>query len=221
MAKKRAPGLSSARTVNTVSDFTCESTVVDSNSDSCAVNLDVEGCPYPPFGSKSFTGRRVVWRNGACDFRRELMPGRILIVDDHEVVRQGIRTILKARPQWELVGEAVNGKDAVEKAQKLNPDVILMDITMPEMSGIEATREISRLKLPAGILIFTMHESKNLAETVREAGARGLVLKSHAARDLLDALETLMNGGTFFGPDASKVAEAGKERKDRGAVFCI
>ena len=149
------------------------------------------------------------------------MPGRILIVDDHEVVRQGIRTILKARPQWELVGEAVNGKDAVEQAQKLNPDVILMDITMPEMSGIEATREISRLKLPAGILIFTMHESKNLAETVREAGARGLVLKSHAARDLLDALETLMNGGTFFGPDASKVAEAGKERKDRGVVFCV
>jgi two-component system response regulator NreC len=149
------------------------------------------------------------------------MPGRILIVDDHEVVRQGIRTILKARPQWELVGEAVNGRDAVEKAQKLNPDVILMDITMPEMSGIEATREISRLNLPAGILIFTMHESKNLADTVREAGAKGLVLKSHAARDLLDALETLMAGGTFFGPDARKVAEAGKERKDRGAVFCI
>jgi two-component system response regulator NreC len=149
------------------------------------------------------------------------MPGRILIVDDHEVVRQGIRTILKARPQWELVGEAVNGKDAIEKAQKLNPDVILMDITMPEMSGIEATREITRLKLPAGILIFTMHESKNLADTVREAGAKGLVLKSHAARDLLDALETLMGGGTFFGPDGRKVGEEGKERKDRGTLFCI
>jgi DNA-binding NarL/FixJ family response regulator len=149
------------------------------------------------------------------------MPGRILIVDDHEVVRQGIRTILKARPQWELVGEAVNGKDAIEKAQKLNPDVILMDITMPEMSGIEATREITKLKLRAGILIFTMHESKNLAETVREAGARGLVLKSHAARDLLEALETLMGGGTFFGgQDARKGAEEGKERKDRGLIFC-
>jgi two-component system response regulator NreC len=149
------------------------------------------------------------------------MAGRILIVDDHEVVRQGIRTILKARPQWELVGEAVNGKDAIEKAQQLKPDVILMDITMPEMSGIEATREISRLNLQAGILIFTMHESKNLAETVREAGARGLVLKSHAARDLLDALETLMGGGTFFGPDARKVEEPGKERKDRGLLFCV
>jgi len=150
------------------------------------------------------------------------MPGRILIVDDHEVVRQGIRTILKARPQWELVGEAVNGKDAVDKAQKLNPDVILMDITMPEMSGIEATREISKLKLRAGILIFTMHESKNLAETVQEAGARGLVLKSHAARDLLEALETLMDGGTFFGgQDTRKAAGEGKERKGPGPIFCV
>src|SRR6202048_3977831 len=149
------------------------------------------------------------------------MGSRILIVDDHEVVRQGIRTILHARPQWEICGEAVNGRDAIEKARSLDPDVIIMDITMPEMSGIEATREISKLKLRAAVLVFTMHESKNLAETVREAGARGLVLKSHAARDLLDALETLMNGGTFFGPDASKVAEAGKERKDRGVVFCV
>jgi len=147
------------------------------------------------------------------------MPGRILIVDDHEVVRQGIRTILKARPQWELVGEAVNGKDAIEKAQLLKPDVILMDITMPEMSGIEATREISRLKMPAAILIFTMHESKNLAQTVRDAGARGLVLKSHAARDLLDALEALMGGGTFFGPDVQELARDEKERKDGGLNF--
>jgi two-component system response regulator NreC len=148
------------------------------------------------------------------------MTGRILIVDDHEVVRQGIRTILKARPQWEIVGEAMNGRDAVEKAQKLDPDVILMDITMPEMSGIEATREISRLKLRAGILIFTMHESKNLAETVQEAGARGLVLKSHAARDLLNALESLIGGGTFFGSEVRKAEDPGKERKDRGLTFC-
>src|ERR1700737_815233 len=149
------------------------------------------------------------------------MGSKILIVDDHEVVRQGIRTILRARPQWEVCGEAVNGRDAIVKAESLDPDVIIMDITMPEMSGIEATREISKLKLRAAVLVFTMHESKNLAATVQEAGARGFVLKSHAARDLLDALETLMNGGTFFGPDARKAAEAGKERKDRGAVFCI
>jgi DNA-binding NarL/FixJ family response regulator len=148
------------------------------------------------------------------------MASRILIVDDHEVVRQGIRTILRARPQWEICGEAVNGRDAVEKARSLDPDVIIMDITMPEMSGIEATREISKLKLRAAVLVFTMHESKNLAATVQDAGARGFVLKSHAARDLLDALESLMGGGTFFGPETGKAAKPKEERGNRGAVFC-
>ena len=127
------------------------------------------------------------------------MAARILIVDDHEVVRQGVRTILKSRPQWEIVGEAANGKQAVEQAEKLDADVIIMDITMPEMSGIEATREIAKMKLRSAVLIFTMHESKNLADTVRDAGAKGFVLKSHAARDLLEALEVLLDGGSFFG----------------------
>ena len=149
------------------------------------------------------------------------MSARILIVDDHEVVRQGIRTILRARPQWEVCGEAVNGKDALEKAQSLDPDVIIMDITMPEMSGIEATRELTKRKVRAGVLIFTMHESKNLSTTVQEAGARGFVLKSHAARDLLDALETLMNGGTFFGADGQKAGEPAKPRTNTGLNFCV
>jgi DNA-binding NarL/FixJ family response regulator len=148
------------------------------------------------------------------------MGSKILIVDDHEVVRQGIRTILRARPQWEICGEAVNGRDAIEKAQSLDPDVIIMDITMPEMSGIEATREISRLKLRASVLVFTMHESKNLASTVQDAGARGFVLKSHAARDLLEALETLMAGGTFFGPDPGKSSKTKEDTPNRGLTFC-
>jgi DNA-binding NarL/FixJ family response regulator len=139
------------------------------------------------------------------------MGSKILIVDDHEVVRQGIRTILRARPQWEICGEAVNGRDAIEKARSLDPDVIIMDITMPEMSGIEATREISKLKLRASVLVFTMHESKNLATSVQDAGARGCVLKSHAARDLLDALEALMAGGTFFGPGPGKSSKSKEE----------
>ncbi|HEY4818670.1 MAG TPA: response regulator transcription factor [Candidatus Acidoferrum sp.] len=147
------------------------------------------------------------------------MGFKILIVDDHEVVRQGIRTILRARPQWEVTGEAVNGKDAIEKARSLDPDVIIMDITMPEMSGIEATREISKLKLRAAVLVFTMHESKNLATTVQEAGARGFVLKSHAARDLLDALEALFGGGTFFGADAGKGTKSKAETGKPGLSF--
>ncbi len=149
------------------------------------------------------------------------MGSKILIVDDHEVVRQGIRTILRARPQWEICGEAVNGKDAIEKTTALDPDVIIMDITMPEMSGIEATREITKLKLRAAVLVFTMHESKNLASTVQEAGARGFVLKSHAARDLLDALEALLGGGTFFGGDAEKASKGKEESGNRGGNFRI
>jgi DNA-binding NarL/FixJ family response regulator len=147
------------------------------------------------------------------------MGSRILIVDDHEVVRQGIRTILRARPQWEVCGEAVNGRDAVEKAQSLDPDVIIMDITMPEMSGIEATREIAKRKLRSAVLVFTMHESKNLAATVQEAGARGFVLKSHAARDLLEALESLMAGGTFFGPDTGKASKTKGEFGNSSLMF--
>lgn len=150
------------------------------------------------------------------------MP-RIMIVDDHEVVRQGIRTILRSRPQWEIVGEAVNGKDAIEKAITLDPDAIIMDITMPELSGVEATREITKRKLRAAILIFTMHESKNLGSTVKDAGARGFVLKSHAARDLLDALESLLAGGTFFGGDARVTGEApAKDKNSSGGLnFCV
>lgn len=148
------------------------------------------------------------------------MSARILIVDDHEVVRQGVRTILKSRPQWEIVGEAVNGKDAVEQAKKADADVIIMDITMPEMSGIEATREIAKLNLRSAVLIFTMHESKNLADTVQEAGARGFVLKSHAARDLLEALEILLGGGTFFGRDAAGTQQA-KSNAKPGIAFSV
>jgi CheY-like chemotaxis protein len=151
---------------------------------------------------------------------RTSMGFKILIVDDHEVVRQGIRTILRSRPQWEVCGEAVNGKDAIDKAKTLDPDVIIMDITMPEMSGIEATREITKLKLRAAVLVFTMHESRNLASTVQEAGARGFVLKSHAARDLLDALEALLNGGTFFGGDAKSV-KGKEEAGNKGMNFRV
>src|SRR5690349_17258192 len=94
------------------------------------------------------------------------MAIRILIVDDHEIVRQGVRTIFMARPQWEICGEAVNGQEAVRLAQSLEPDAIVMDITMPVMSGLDATREISKLNLNSKVLIFTMHDSKGLHDTV-------------------------------------------------------
>ena len=126
------------------------------------------------------------------------MAARILVVDDHEVVRQGVRAILQARPDWEICGEAVDGHEAIRLTKQLRPDVVVMDITMPLMSGLEAAQEIAKLQLPSRVLIFTMHESKSLAPSVRRAGAQGYVVKSRAAQDLIDAIARLLTGGTFF-----------------------
>jgi DNA-binding NarL/FixJ family response regulator len=131
------------------------------------------------------------------------LPAKILIVDDHEVVRQGVRTIVqKARPDWQVCGEAANGGEAIEAAKNYAPNVIILDITMPEMSGLEAAQHISKLGLSCSILIFTMHESERLMAEVRDAGAQGFVHKSRAGRDLILAIDTLLSGGTFFGGPA-------------------
>jgi len=126
------------------------------------------------------------------------MAARILVVDDHEVVRQGVRAILQARPDWEICGEAIDGREAIRLTKELHPDVVVMDITMPHLSGLEASQEIAKLQLPSRVLIFTMHESKNLAPSVQRAGAQGYVVKSRAAQDLIDAIDRLLVGGTFF-----------------------
>lgn len=128
------------------------------------------------------------------------MPAKILIVDDHEVVRQGIRTILKSRTEWEVCGESTNGKEAVAAATALKPDVVILDITMPVMNGLQAALQIAELRLGCRVLIFTMHESKAIANDVREVGAQGYVLKSNAARDLILAIDSALAGDTFFGP---------------------
>jgi DNA-binding NarL/FixJ family response regulator len=123
---------------------------------------------------------------------------KILIADDHEIVRQGIRRVLEIKPDWEICGEAANGQEAVRMAQELIPDIIIMDVTMPVMSGFEAADEISRLPVGSRVLFFTMHDSSSLAGSVRKSGAQGYVVKSRAAQDLVQALERLLKGGTFF-----------------------
>lgn len=146
------------------------------------------------------------------------MSARILVADDHEVVRQGIRAILQTRPDWEICGEAVDGREAIRLAKQLQPDVIIMDITMPQMSGLEATQEIARLQLSSRVLIFTMHESNSLAPSVRKSGAHGYVVKSRAASDLIEALDRLLGGGTFF--DNPSLSGAKKEDKaDSDIIF--
>jgi DNA-binding NarL/FixJ family response regulator len=130
------------------------------------------------------------------------MPARILVVDDHEIVREGVtRLIGRSRPEWEICGEASDGAEAIEAVRNLKPDVVVLDITMPKMSGLEAASRISKLGLGSRVLMFTMHESERLPMEVRQTGAHGVVLKSQAARDLIRAIDRLLAGGTFFGPE--------------------
>ena len=127
------------------------------------------------------------------------MGPRILIVDDHEIVREGLRNLLsQSRPGWVVCGQARNGEEAVAAVRDLAPDAVLLDITMPVMSGLEAARRIAQSGTGCRILIFTMHESDSLGREVRDAGAQGYVLKSQAARNLVVAIETILAGGTFF-----------------------
>jgi len=131
------------------------------------------------------------------------MSARILLVDDHEIVREGIRTLItRSRPDWEICGEARDGEEALEAVRTLKPDVVILDITMPKMSGLEAAPRIARMGLGCRVLMFTMHDSDRLSREVRQAEAQGLVLKSQAARDLIRAVDCLLEGGTFFSLDS-------------------
>ena len=147
------------------------------------------------------------------------MQPRILIADDHDIVRHGIRgTISRMRPEWEICGEVSNGKDAVDAVQNLNPDVVILDVTMPIMGGLEAAQHIAKLGLPSRILIFTMHESARMSHDVLKAGAHGYVNKSEASRDLIAALDALLAGGTF-GLQGLEVDEPKKETDPNSPTF--
>jgi DNA-binding NarL/FixJ family response regulator len=140
---------------------------------------------------------------------------RILIADDHEVVRQGVRAILEAQPGWSIVAESANGLEAVEQAQQAKPDIALLDISMPLLNGLEATKQILKLNPDTQVLILTMHESNELVQDVLAAGARGYVLKTDAKRDLVNAVRSLSERRPFF---TSKVAEMVLEGyRQRGA----
>lgn len=124
---------------------------------------------------------------------------RILIVDDHEVMRLGIRNLLESQPTWTVCGEARDGREAVAKALQLNPDIVIMDVSMPGMNGLEATQAIGRSNLDIPVILFSLHLSEDLSgHLTGGTSIRGAVSKSNAARDLVDAVETVLNGGTFF-----------------------
>lgn len=131
-------------------------------------------------------------------------PLRLLVADDHEIVRKGLRTLIEAQPGWQVVGEASDGREAVEKAKEMKPDVTVLDIGMPALNGLEATRQMLKNDSRAKVLILTMHESDPLIRDILDAGARGYVLKTDASRDLVTAVNAVGSNKTFF---TAKVAQ--------------
>ncbi len=144
-----------------------------------------------------------------------MKPLRVLIADDHAVVRRGVRALLESNPRWKICGEVVNGKDAIAKTKQLKPDVIILDISLPDVNGLEATREIVKISPETKVLIFTMHGSEHVVREVLNAGARGYVLKSDADRDLVAALDALSQDQAFF---TSTVSQMVMEGYLRGSV---
>ena len=133
------------------------------------------------------------------------MALRILIADDHEIIRQGLRLSLEGRAGWTICGAAAVGREAVEKATALKPDIVVMDITMPRLDGLEATRQIRKALPGCEVLVLTMHESEQLVHEVLAAGARGFVMKSDAGKEIVTAVERLARHEPYFTSPAAQV----------------
>ncbi len=130
---------------------------------------------------------------------------RILLADDHNVLRKGLRRILEEQPDLEVVGEAADGREAVTLANTLHPDIVVMDIAMPLMNGLEATRQILLRHSDLNVLILSMYSDENYVVQVLRAGARGYLLKDTAEEDLITAVRTVANGQPFFSPKIAKL----------------
>jgi two-component system response regulator NreC len=129
----------------------------------------------------------------------------ILIADDHAVLRRGLRALLETQPNWKVVGEACNGREAVEKAAALCPQVVILDIGMPKLNGLDAAAQIFKANPKVRVLMLTMHAAETLIQQTLKAGASGYVLKSDAERDLITAVDALLHNKMFFTSAASTV----------------
>jgi DNA-binding NarL/FixJ family response regulator len=148
------------------------------------------------------------------------MSKSILVADDHDVVRQGVRFILRGHPEWQIVGEAKDGVDAIEKTKSLDPDLLILDISMPRKDGLEVAAELAKLDGRSKILFLTMHDGNEVMLPIRESGAAGFVMKSRATDDLVPAVQEVLDGGVFFPaetpPSLSLKTEKPSTRKKRG-----
>jgi len=148
-----------------------------------------------------------------------LPPIRILLADDHSIVREGLRALLERQREFEVVGDAADGRDAVEMAETAHPDVVVMDVAMPGLNGIEATRRITSRSPRVGVVILSMHSDESYILRSLKAGARGYLLKDSLQADLVDAVRAAAQGKSFFSPKVSKVLQEDyiNELQARGA----
>jgi len=144
-----------------------------------------------------------------------LNPLRILVADDHQLVRDGVRALLRSHENWEICGEASTGLEAVAQAKELLPDIVILDISMPDLNGADAARRIRIASGSSQILVLSMHYSDQLIRQIVEAGASGYVLKSDSDRDLLAAIDALARHKQFFTSKATEVVQS--ETSSRGA----
>ncbi len=143
---------------------------------------------------------------------------KIVIADDHDVVRRGLKSLLQDVPGWEVCAEASNGRQALDKVRLHKPNVAVMDVTMPELNGLEATRQIRKQYPDTEVLVLTMHESEQIAHEVLKAGARGYILKSDAGRDLVKAVEAVSRKQAFFTTRVTQMVSESNLREGLGAV---
>ena len=179
-------------------------------SDSSGIRVSPEPVPIVSGGKLHVRGEQVpkdVWMTPGVpghlpshfsNESRTTKSFRILVADDHDVVRCGIRTLLEGHPGWSVCGEARDGREAVAKVEELRPDLVVLDVAMPMLNGMDAARQILKARPGTPILILTVYESDELIRQVLEAGARGFLLKSDAGQNLLLAVEALQRRATFF-----------------------